>query len=121
MDPQSPTDVTWGLLWPEPASIKVSYRLGSIQDSMDYSSRCDIERPNEVGTQTRSFLVRKAYSRNAPGGQNSQRSPGVDSPVSTDGHGSRAHPEARNKVNVLGPTAKLFADLLIPLLQMRNA
>lgn len=121
MDPQSSTDVTWDLLWSEPASIKVSYRLGSIQDSMDYSSRCSIEGPNEAGTKSYPLWVRKAYSRNAPRGQNSQRSPGVDSPVSTDGHGSRAHPEARNKVNVLGPTAKLFADLLIPLLQMRNA
>lgn len=49
MDPQSLIHVTWNFLWPELVGSKVSYLLGSIQDLMEYWTRCDIEAPNKVG------------------------------------------------------------------------
>lgn len=66
MDPQSQTDVTWSLLWPELVGSKVSYLLGSIQDLMEYWTRRDIEATNEVGKKKYPLLVRKAYLGNAP-------------------------------------------------------
>lgn len=51
----------------ESVSSTVDYLLGSIQDLMEYSIRCEIEAPKEVATKAYSRLAKKAYSRNAPG------------------------------------------------------